>query len=227
MNFSIIVPVYNEEENINKLLNEIINSIKTITDYEIIVVNDGSQDQTKNELIKFNLYNIKIINHEKNLGQSAAIYSGIQSSYYDNIITIDGDLQNDPNDIDKMIKLYKINNCKGLVSGIRRKRKDSLIKKYSSKLANNIRNIILKDGCEDTGCSLKIFEKKFFLKYKFFNGMHRYIPFLFTLSSCKISYIDVNHRSREAGVSKYGTLDRLIKGIIDIIKVKYYLKKND
>ena len=227
MSFSIIVPVYNEEQNIDKLLNEIINSIKTITDYEIIVVNDGSEDQTKNELIKFNLYKIKIINHEKNLGQSAAIYSGIQSSYYDNIITIDGDLQNDPNDIDKMIKLYKINNCKGLVSGIRRKRKDSLIKRYSSKLANNIRNIILKDECEDTGCSLKIFEKKFFLKYKFFDGIHRYIPFLFKQSRCKISYIDVNHRFREAGVSKYGTIDRLIKGIIAIIKVKYYLKKND
>ena len=227
MNFSIVVPVYNEEENINKLLNEIINSIKSITNYEIIVVNDGSEDETKNVLKKFNLYKIKIINHEKNLGQSAAIYSGIKNASYDHIITIDGDLQNDPNDIDKMVKLFKINNYKGLVSGIRRKRKDSLIKRYSSKLANSIRNLILKDGCEDTGCSLKIFEKKYFLKYKFFDGMHRYIPFLFTQSSCKISYIDVNHRFREAGVSKYGTIDRLIKGIIDIIKVKYYLKKND
>ena len=226
-NFSIIIPVYNECQNISKLLYELYQSIEDINNFEIIVVNDGSIDCTKDEVEKFKLFKVTLISHSKNLGQSLALLTGIKSSKNPNTITIDGDLQNDPRDILKLLNVYKKNEYQGLVSGIRRKRKDKFIKIISSKIANKFRMFILKDDCEDTGCSLKVFEKKVFLEFNFFNGIHRFLPVFFKHSKSKISYVDVNHRYRVAGKSKYGVFDRLFKGLFDIIRVKYYIIKND
>ena len=220
MAFSIIIPVFNEEENIGNLIQDIYSFLRS-SDYiyEVIVVNDASKDSTYKTLVGLNKkYPIIIISNQQNMGQSFSIWTGINNSKYDTIVTIDGDGQNNPKDIIKLLHFYKKENYK-LVSGIRKKRKDGLAKRYSSLIANSVRSFILKDDCKDTGCSLKIFDKNIFLKIPFFKGMHRFIPAFFLAFGCKALYIDVDHRERKYGKSKYGTIDRLVVGIMDLIKV--------
>jgi dolichol-phosphate mannosyltransferase len=224
--FSIIVPLYNESNNIYKLVTEIYNSLKKYNNFELILVNDGSEDNTKDilEKIKIN-YPIKIVENKSNLGQSFSIWIGIKYSNHKTIITLDGDGQNNPYDIPKLLKIY-FSNKFSLVGGIRKKRKDSLLKIISSKTANKIRSAILKDNCIDTGCSLKVFDKDIFLSFPFFDGLHRFLPALFKGYGMNTFFIEVDHRPRISGISKYGTLDRLYKGIIDIIRVKKIIKTN-
>ena len=214
--FSIIIPIYNESDNIENLLNELLYNLKEYKDYEIILVNDCSTDNTFEVLSNIKNKNIKIINNSKNHGQSYSIHKGILNSIYNIIITIDGDGQNDPADIPNILDNYLSFEEFRLVGGIRIKRMDSFIKVISSKIANGIRSKILNDNCRDTGCSLKVFDKQIFLSFPFFDGMHRY--------GYKTMFIDVNHRKRKFGVSKYGTMNRLFKGIRDIIKVRKILK---
>ena len=141
------------------------------------------------------------------------------------IITIDGDGQNDPADIPKLLDIYNSNNNIKLIGGIRIKRQDSYIKIISSKLANSIRSKILDDQCKDTGCSLKIFDKDIFLNFPYFNGIHRFLPALFKAYGCDTTFIPVNHRHRKFGTSNYGTFDRAIRGIRDLIKVYFLIRK--
>jgi dolichol-phosphate mannosyltransferase len=171
---SIVIPIFNEARNIEFLLKEIIKILENFKKYEIILVNDASTDDSIEVINKINNKNIKIIINDDNKGQSFSIYEGVKNSAYETIITIDGDGQNDPADIPKLYNFYIQNNEVKLVGGIRKNRKDSLTKIISSKIANYIRSKILKDGCKDTGCSLKIFNKKIFLSFPFFNGIHRF-----------------------------------------------------
>lgn len=228
---SIVIPVFNEEDNILDLVNEIYKSFLSINNiFEVIVVNDGSVDKTFEKLkILEDQNKIKVINNSKNFGQSYSIKKGIENSSYDNILTIDGDGQNNPDDIKKLLKIYQEKNLH-LISGIRQKRKDSFLKILSSKIANSVRSFILNDNCQDTGCSLKLFDKKIFVKIPYFNGVHRFIPALYKAFGSKIQFINVDHRPRLKGLSKYGTLDRLYRGIIDIvivIKIIKQIKKNN
>ena len=227
-NISIVIPIYNEERNIRKLFDEIKLNIFDLKQYnfEIIFVNDCSTDNSLivlNDISKENEI-LKILNNKKNLGQSMSIHNGITQSKYENIITIDGDGQNNPRDLKRIIEIY-LNNNVDLVCGIRKKRKDSIIKIFSSKIANSIRSYFLDDNCVDTGCSLKMFKKKIFLSFPFFNGIHRFIPSLFNGYNKKIMYLDVDHRQRKYGVSKYGTLNRLFKGVADMIRVFFIIRK--
>ena len=219
-NISIIIPIYNEFDNIDSLYNEISNTLKNIETYEIIFIDDSSTDKST-ELLKkyFNNKLIKAVFHDKNLGQSHALLSGINSANNDTIVTLDGDGQNVPKDIPKLLKIYFSSKDISLVGGIREKRNDSMFKVISSKIANIIRSTILRDNCSDTGCGLKVFSKRIFLKFPFFNGIHRFLPALFNGYGYKTIFTPVSHRSRLKGVSKYGTLDRLFKGLIDIIRV--------
>ncbi len=224
MFFSIVIPVYNEQDNITILLNEInLSLVNYKNNYEIIIVDDCSTDNTKQVLKNIKISNIKLIQNLKNKGQSFSIRIGIENSKYNTIVTIDGDLQNNPADIPKMLLLYEENDFK-LIGGIRAKRKDSLVKVFSSYLANLIRKSILNDGCIDTGCSLKIFDKEIFLTFPFFDGIHRFLPALFSGFGYKTFFIDVDHRKRYKGISKYGTFRRLIWGIRDINKVLKIIK---
>ena len=223
--FSIVIPIFNEAKNINFLLKEINECLVYLKTYEIILVNDSSTDDTTEVINKINNKNIKIITNDENKGQSFSICEGIKNSSYETIITIDGDGQNDPADIPKLYNFYTQNNDIKLVGGIRKNRKDSLTKITSSKIANYIRSKILRDGCKDTGCSLKIFNKKIFLSFPFFNGIHRFLPALYRGNGYKTAFLDVNHRKRIYGSSKYGTMNRLFAGIRDILKVKKILKK--
>ena len=218
--FSIVVPLFNESKNIIPLLKEIESSLKDYDNYEIVLINDSSTDNTANIIRNMTNESIKIINNIENKGQSFSIHEGIKLSSNETIITLDGDGQNDPRDIPKLLELYNTNDNIKLVGGIRKKRQDSYIKIFSSKIANHIRSKILSDNCKDTGCSLKVFSKNIFLKFPYFDGMHRFLPALFKGYSYKTEFIEVNHRKRKYGVSKYGTINRLFKGIKDIIRVK-------
>lgn len=222
---SIIIPIFNEEKSIGILIDEIIQNCKFLKRYEIIVIDDFSDDRSVIEIEKKEISNIKIIKNKKNFGQSFCIYEGVKNSSYNTIITIDGDLQNDPKDIKNLCSIYFNDEKIKLVSGIRKKRKDSKIKIISSRIANNVRSYILKDNCPDTGCSLKIFDKVIFLKIPFFNGLHRFIPAFFVGMNCEVKYVSVNHRYRKYGISKYSTLNRMFKGIYDIYRVSKLIRK--
>jgi dolichol-phosphate mannosyltransferase len=230
-NFSIIIPVYNESKNIDLLVKEIYENLTEYKNFELIIINDSSTDNTEdilNEMKKNR--SIKIINNDKNLGQSFSIKKGIENSLNNTVVTIDGDGQNNPLDIPKLLKLYFSNKKISLVAGIRKKRKDNYVKIFSSRLANNFRAFILKDNCKDTGCSLKVFDKEIFLSFPFFDGIHRFLPALFNGFDKKVFFVDVDHRNRVYGSSKYGTLKRMVNGIIDIVRVikiiKDYKKSN-
>ena len=230
MKLSIVIPLFNEELNIKNLFYEIIDLITShnhIYKFELILINDCSSDQTLKVINKIkdeNNFDILIINNKKNIGQSLSLIKGIKSSKYDNIISIDGDGQNNPKDLKKLIKVYKTENI-DLVGGIRVKRVDSFLKKISSKIANKIRMTILNDDCKDTGCSLKIFKKEVFNQFPEFDGIHRFLPALYKGYNYKTKFLPVDHRKREFGKSNYGTIDRLFKGIKDIIKVRKIIIK--
>ena len=224
--FSVVIPVYNEANNINLLLKEIINVLNNKYIYEIIIVDDYSNDGTTEILNKIkNSNKIKTYFNKKRSGQSFSILAGIKNSSFNHIVTLDGDCQNDPNDIPRLLMNYFNNEDCFLVSGIRTNRKDSISKIFASKIANFVRSLILKDNCPDTGCSLKIFSKKIFLKFDQFDGIHRFLPAFFKKYGSKNIYIPVNHRYRKSGVSKYNNSKRLFKGIKDIIRVMKILNK--
>ncbi len=222
--FSIVIPIYNESENILNLLDEIYVNLKKFNNYEIILVNDCSTDNTLDVIKNISDQKIKLVNNIKNYGQSYSIHRGIKLSFYNIIITIDGDGQNDPADIPKLLEIYLSKKDIELVGGLRLKRRDTIIKIISSKIANNIRSFILNDDCKDTGCSLKIFNRKIFLDFPYFDGIHRFLPALFKGYGYKTLFISVSHRKRKYGFSKYGTIKRLFKGLRDMIKVKKILK---
>ncbi len=222
--FSLVIPLFNESKNIKFLLNEIITNLSNYKNYEIILVNDASTDNTSLMINNLSINSIKVINNTENRGQSYSIHEGIKKSSHNIIITLDGDGQNDPADIPKLFKIYTFNEDIKLIGGIRRNRKDNFTKIISSKIANFIRSRILNDECDDTGCALKVFDKKIFLSFPFFDGVHRFLPALFKGYGHKTLFVDVNHRKRNHGISKYGTMNRLFVGIRDIIKVKKILK---
>ena len=174
MKFSIIIPCFNEEKNIENLILEIDKYLADQIKYEIIIVDDCSNKKNKNIILNIkSKTNLRLISNSQNLGQSYSICKGIKNSNFENIITIDGDGQNDPIDIMRLIKLYNTSTY-GLVGGLRLKRKDNIIKRISSLFANYIRNLVLKDNCRDTGCSLKIFSKTILQKMPYFDGIHRF-----------------------------------------------------
>tara|TARA_B100000989_G_C19525474_1_gene466598 strand:- start:2645 stop:3349 length:705 start_codon:yes stop_codon:yes gene_type:complete len=229
MNFSIVIPVFNEELNIINLIEEIFdNLLNKNLNFEIVIVNDASNDKTLEKISKIknkNKVKIKIINNHSNLGQSLSIIKGIEQSYYNTIVTLDADGQNNPKDIRKLLIKYFSDDMIYLVGGIRSKRMDSLVKKISSKIANKVRRSILKDNCNDTGCSLKVFDKQTFLKFPHFDGIHRFLPALFSGYNKQTFFMNVDHRPRIFGQSKYGTFKRLFAGIKDLIRVYNIIKK--
>jgi len=228
---SIIIPVFNEEKNIKILINEILNIDIIDQISEIIIVDDCSTDSSLNEIKKLQKITDKIsfFCHYSNQGQSKSLLTGIKNAKNQTIVTIDADLQNNPIDIINIVNTYFSDNEIKLVGGIRVNRKDNIIKKITSRMANFIRNQILRDDCIDTGCSLKIFDRDLFLSLPFFDGIHRFLPALFKYKNSKNKYIGVDHRNRKFGKSKYGTLDRALKGLVDIYKVKKIIKnfRND
>jgi dolichol-phosphate mannosyltransferase len=231
MRISIIVPVYNEADNIVFLIDEIVTAMSEAEEYEIIYVDDGSSDRTAALLKQAQqLYKtLRVIQHQQSCGQSTAIYTGVKTANYPYIATLDGDGQNDPADIPRLYNVLKqqsqtINNL-FMVAGWRNKRHDSAWRLFSSKVANTVRAGLLGDNTLDTGCGLKIFLKDKFLELPYFDHMHRFLPALILRAGGQIISEPVNHRPRAHGNSKYGTLDRLWAGIIDLWGVMWLQKR--
>ena len=222
---SIVIPIYNEQDNIIQLIKEVRASLEKKINYEIIIVDDGSDDNTYEVVNKINK-NINIISHKKNYGQSIGLRTGIIEANSEYIVTLDGDGQNDPRDILKLIKSFdtKINYM--MVIGNRVNRIDTKAKKVASRLAFQIRKLLLKDTTPDTGCAIKVFRKKDFLRLPFFNHIHRFLPFLFNTFGGKIISIPVNHRSRSSGISKYSNFQRFLVGINDLYGVIWLRKRS-
>jgi glycosyltransferase involved in cell wall biosynthesis len=221
MDISIVVPIYNEEENLYELhcqIKEV--CISNSYNYEIIFVDDGSTDNSYK--IVDNLKPLKYIRMRKNFGQSAAIDAGIKAAKNSYIITMDGDLQNNPNDI-KMMLDYMIKNNLDCVSGWRKNRKDSFMKKFISRGANLLRTIIVRDDIHDSGCSLKVYKKECFDNFNLYGEMHRFIPALLKTKGFSIGEVIVDHRPRTAGITKYNW-HRTIKGFIDMLSLWFWNK---
>jgi dolichol-phosphate mannosyltransferase len=227
MSISVVVPVHNEAENIEPLLNEITAALTDFTEYEIIYIDDGSTDNTLNVLKKAQqtIPNLRVFHHEKSCGQSAAVFTGIKAAKFSIIATLDGDGQNNPADICHLysnLQTQREANPKlAMIAGWRNQRHDSEWRLISSKIANSIRSTLLGDATPDTGCGLKVFLRDAALELPFFDHYHRFLPALMLRGGYQVISLAVSHRARERGVSKYGTLDRLWVGISDILGVMW------
>lgn len=218
---SVVVPVFNEEGNVRELHQEILEVCKKENyKFEIIFVDDGSKDKTP-EICK-ELKPLKYIRMRKNFGQTAAMDAGIKAAQYDYIVTMDGDRQNDSADIPKLVKYLEDNNL-DIVSGWRKNRKDTVMKKFTSRVANFLRGIIVKDHIHDSGCSLKIYKKECFDHINLYGEMHRFIPALLKIKGFEVGEVVVNHRPRTAGVTKYNW-KRTVKGFVDMISLWFWSK---
>lgn len=218
---SVVVPVFNEEGNVRELHKEILEVCKKENyKFEIIFVDDGSKDKTP-EICK-ELKPLKYIRMRKNFGQTAAMDAGIKLAQYDYIVTMDGDRQNDPADIPKLVNYLEENDF-DIVSGWRKNRKDTIMKKFTSRVANFLRGIIVKDNIHDSGCSLKIYKKECFDHINLYGEMHRFIPALLKIKGFEVGEVVVNHRPRTAGMTKYNW-KRTIKGFVDMISLWFWSK---
>jgi len=217
---SIVVPLYNEEGNVEQLHKKIVEAGKALgKTFEIIFIDDGSTDRT-NEICR-KLSPLKLISFRKNFGQTAAFDAGIKNSRGEIIITMDGDLQNDPADIGKLLE--KLEEGYDVVSGWRKERKDPLMKKVFSRTANILRKILIDDGIHDSGCSLKAYRRECFDDIDLFGEMHRFIPALLKIQGFKITEIPVSHHPRIHGATKYNW-KRGVKGFVDMISVWFWKK---
>jgi len=227
-NISIVIPVLNEERNIINLITEIKKNLEKKIKYEIIIVDDGSSDNTHNVLLKYLKKNKKVLvfKHKKNYGQSVSLRTGIMQTSSNYIVTLDGDGQNDPRDILKLLKNFETDKEFMMVIGNRVKRIDNFARRLASRSAFKIRKFILKDETPDTGCAIKVFKKEDFLKLPFFNHIHRFLPFLFNSFKGKVISIQVNHRARINGYSKYSNFQRFLVGISDIFGVIWLRKRS-
>jgi dolichol-phosphate mannosyltransferase len=227
---SVVVPMYNEAGNVEPLSTEIANSLKGVVEFEIVMVDDGSKDGTdeKLEAMKAKIPELRVITHKTNFGQSAGIISGAKAAKYPWLVTLDGDGQNDPADIPKLIKLANehLDDAEPpFVAGNRQKRHDTPIRRISSRVGNGVRYSLLRDDCLDTGCSLKLFSRQQFLAVPHFNHLHRFLPAIFKRQGSKVYNIPVNHRSRTHGTSKYGINNRLWAGLLDLFGVMWLKKR--
>lgn len=221
ISLSVVVPVYNEEGNVAVLHQEIKETCeKAGFAYEIIFINDGSWDRT-DEICR-TLHPLKYIQFRKNFGQTAAMDAGIKAATKEYIATLDGDRQNDPEDIPDMIK-YLIENNLDVVSGWRKNRKDTFMKRFISRGANLLRHILVHDGIHDSGCSLKVYRRECFNGINLYGEQHRFIPAILKIKGFRVGEVVVNHRPRTSGVTKYNW-HRTIKGFVDMISVWFWNK---
>jgi dolichol-phosphate mannosyltransferase len=225
---SIVVPVRNEAENIAPLIAEIASALDGRWPYEIIYVNDGSTDATAERLtaVMKQRENLRQIRHVTSSGQSAAVRSGVRAARGVIVATLDGDGQNNPAFLPDLIAAIENGGERvGLAAGLRVGRKDTGFKKIQSRIANGVRNAILRDGTRDTGCGLKAFRREVFLMMPYFDGLHRFLPALMRREGYEIAYVEVVDRPRRSGVSNYGFFDRLWIGIMDLAGVWWLIRR--
>lgn len=225
---SVVVPVFNERDNIPPLLAEIAAALRGRIAYEVVYVDDDSSDDSREVLLAQRALHpeLRVLHHVTRSGQSTAVWNGVRAAGSPWIATLDGDGQNDPADILKLLAARDAASSETrLFAGWRTTRRDSFNKRLSSKIANAVRSRMLKDATPDTGCGLKLFEREVFLRLPYFDHMHRYLPALVKRAGFACQSVPVGHRPRTAGVSKYGTLDRLWVGLADLRGVAWLMRR--
>ncbi len=229
---SVVVPVLDEAGNVEPLVTEICAALDGGVGYEIVYVDDGSSDGTPERLAELQRRlppgRLRVLRHERNSGQSAALHTGVEAARAAWIATLDGDGQNDPADIPKLLALCDDASAPAdlrLVSSVRRKRRDSWLRRISSRVANGVRQRLLHDRSPDTGSGLKLFRRDAFLELPYFDHMHRFIPALIQRGGGGMLTAPVNHRPRAHGTSKYGLHNRLWTGIVDLLGVMWLQRR--
>ncbi|MEA2059821.1 MAG: glycosyltransferase family 2 protein [Thermodesulfobacteriota bacterium] len=228
---TVVVPIYNEKDNIEPLVKKIFYVAEELPVSEIIYVDDSSTDGSYDVLceLKSHYPALRIIKHKKKFGQSAALWTGVNAAVNKIIVTLDGDGQNPPEDIKILLKAYnthKKNLPRLMVAGERIKRNDTLLRRISSRAANGIRSGLLKDKTKDTGCSMKLFFRSDYLKLPYFDHMHRFLPALMLREGVDLIHVGVSHKPRVYGESKYKTFQRAVVGISDLIGVLWLKKRS-
>lgn len=223
--YSVVIPMKNEEGNVNPLIKEVEEVMTSLQQpWELICIDDGSTDSTYSLLdgLAQQKSFMQVIAFDRNYGQSSAFDAGFQLARGEFVITLDGDRQNDPADIPYLIQA--VSDC-DMVCGIRQKRHDPWHKRYISYFANQIRSRVCQDGMRDTGCSLKIYRTACLKKIKMYNGMHRFLPALFTIEGFRIRQVPVSHRERIEGKTKYNFFNRSFNTIADLLAVRWMRKR--
>ena len=213
---SAVVPVYDERENLAPLVQELRRALEALgIDFEILLVDDGSRDGSFEVLTQLagRVPELRVLRLDANRGQSAALCAGFAAARGDAIVTLDGDLQNDPADIARLLGQLAESD---MVAGVRRERHDGWLRRASSRVANAVRSAVLGDGVVDTGCSLKLFRRELAAGFPRFAGMHRFLPALVQIQGGRVVQLPVNHRPRRSGCSKYGIGNRLFRGLVDL-----------
>ena len=223
--FSVVIPVYNEQDNLRELNDRLCSVMRSLNkDFEILYVDDGSSDKSREVLHGLQLLekSIRIIHFKRNAGQSAALAAGFAAAQGDIVIMMDADLQNAPEDIPLLL-----NNVHGydMVCGWRYQRQDTWVRKMSSRIANAVRQKSTHDYIHDTGCSLKILRRHCLPRIKMYKGMHRFLSTLFKIEGFKVKEVQVSHFPRVKGISKYGIHNRLWKGLYDLIAIRWMMAR--
>jgi dolichol-phosphate mannosyltransferase len=226
---SVVVPAFNEEGNVLRLLDEIVAALRGTVAFEVIFVDDHSRDGTRAALhgALARVPELRVLGHERQSGQSTAIRSGVKAARGEWIATLDGDGQNDPADLPKLLAARDAGPADvKLYAGWRVNRQDSGSKKWASRWANGIRSRLLRDATPDTGCGTKLFERAAFLDLPYFDHMHRYLPALMQRAGWKTVSVPVNHRPRGTGQSKYTNFGRALVGVRDLMGVAWLIKRS-
>ena len=227
MRLSVVIPIYNEAPNILPLARRVIRVLGALSlDFaEVIWINDGSDDGSTERLDALATLGapMRVLHFDRNHGQSAAMAAGFRAARGDWVATMDGDLQNAPEDVGKLISAR--GPAIGCVAGYRIKRHDSWVRRISSRIANAVRNRLSAETIRDTGCSLKLFRKSVMDQIKFYDGMHRFLPTLVKMEGWEVVEVPVNHFPRHAGTSKYGIGNRLFKSFCDLLVIRWMKKR--
>jgi len=226
---SVVVPVHNERDNLAPLIDEIVAALRGLIAFEIVYVDDCSRDDTVAMLAaqQARVPELRVLRHLSQCGQSTAVRNGVKAARGSWIATLDGDGQNDPADIPRLLaERARAAPEVRLYAGWRTKRNDDALKRVSSKIANAVRSRLLRDATPDTGCGIKLFDRAVFLDLPYFDHMHRYLPALMQRAGYRTLSVPVNHRPRSAGVSKYGMWNRLWVGISDLRGVSWLIRRS-
>jgi dolichol-phosphate mannosyltransferase len=228
--FSIVIPAHDEAKNVAPCLEQISAALEGKGEYEVLWVDDGSKDDTLPRLMaqarRFS--HLRIVRHRRRSGQTAALATGVARARASLIVTLDGDGQNDPADIPRLLEVFGAATrgpAPQLVTGYRRRRQDAWLKRITSRIANTVRAGLLRDRTPDTGCGLKVFRRDAFLALPAFDHMHRFLPALFLREGGTVLSVEVCHRPRLHGRTHYGTFDRLWVGIVDLLGVMWLLRR--
>ena len=225
---SVVVPVKDAAENVGPLARAIAPALRDEPTAEIIFVDDGSSDGTAAALqaLKAELPQLRVLQHARNFGQSRGVRTGVRAARSDIIVTLDGDGQNDPADIPKLVEMLRTSDARvGMVAGVRRRRMDDSNRKLASNLANRFRRFMLKDGAADSGCGLKAFRREVFLALPYFDHIHRFLIAMVLREGYEVREVDVNHRPRAHGQSKYGNFSRALAGFRDTFGVRWFQRR--